>query len=345
MNPGRGGGDKWLDTILAGVSIADKVYGIKSAMDENDRKEEDRAAAKADRDYAKDEEKRKRLGIRTPGEIQDYRFKGYEEVAPGTEGGITVPLEGGGKTGLRLPQQKEKPVAVQTVENGRVVTKFVVPREGETYEAPKQPGDGASSPQGQFKKLAPEDQEIIKDLGKSNAKKLTIANQIESTMANWDKLDEDGKLAQGRMLLKVLNSTEGADAIGAEEAKRLGAKLQYAMGNFFNDNPVQFGRDLEGFKADALQQIENIRGAIKANEGEIDKRYGRPAVIKPPGDAAPPAQPAPAPIDRGGVEKGIRGAFGGAPAPATPPPGSIVQGKNGKKYKVGTDGETLEEIR
>jgi len=127
----------------------------------------------------------------------------------------------------------------------------------------------------EFETLAPPDQEVVKDLARKNASKIAIANQIEATMSNWDSLPEDQKLTTGRMLLKVLNSTEGADAIGVEESKRLGSKLEYAMGNFTNDNPVQFGRDLPGFKDQTTNQINAIRGAVQANEAEIARRSGK----------------------------------------------------------------------
>lgn len=145
----------------------------------------------------------------------------------------------------------------------------------------------------QFKKLAPENQEIIKDLSRKSANKFSIANQIDAVLNNWDTLSDDEKLAQGNQLLKVLNSTEGSDAIGAEEKKRLGAKLEFALGNFTNGNPTQFGRDLPGFKKDAQQTSANIRAAIDSNSAEIDRRYGR----EPHAVAARPAAPRPAPSD------------------------------------------------
>lgn len=122
----------------------------------------------------------------------------------------------------------------------------------------------------------PEDTKVtITDMAKKNVSKLGIANQIDSVMSAWDSYSDDQKLAQGRMLLKTLNSPEGADAIGAEEANRLGSKLEFAMGNFANSNPTQFGRDLKGFKEQAQNAAKNLKNTIKANQKIINEAYGR----------------------------------------------------------------------
>lgn len=133
----------------------------------------------------------------------------------------------------------------------------------------------------EFKRLPVENQEVIKDLSKKNASKISIANQIEASIADWDNLTDDQKVARGRSLLKTLNSTEGADAIGAEEAKRLGSKLEFALGNLFNSNPIQFGRDLEGFKEQAIGTLESVRRGVRANQREIERMYGKPVQSTP----------------------------------------------------------------
>lgn len=125
-------------------------------------------------------------------------------------------------------------------------------------------------------KLPIDSKKVIETLASKNATKISIKNQIDAVMANWDELPEDQKIAAGRQLLKTLNSTEGADAIGVEEANRLGSKLEYALGNFTNSNPTQFGRDLEGFKQQAMNTSKGIGDAIEANKRQIDSAYGRP---------------------------------------------------------------------
>lgn len=138
--------------------------------------------------------------------------------------------------------------------------------------------------------LPMEDAELVKDLAKKNASKIAISNQIDAVIKNWDSLPDDQKVAQGRQLIKVLNSTEGADAVGTEEAKRLGGKLEFALGNLFNDNPMQFGRDLEGFKEQALGTVAGIRSAIRENQIAQNEAYRRAGVGRQDPDAVPSAK-------------------------------------------------------
>lgn len=124
--------------------------------------------------------------------------------------------------------------------------------------------------------LGIDQKEIIKGLSSKNANKMSIKNQIDAVMSGWDALSDDQKVTAGSQLLKTLNSTEGADAIGAEEAGRLGAKLEFALGNLFDKSkPLQFGRDLEGFKEQATNTSKAIEKAIQANQAQIDAAYGR----------------------------------------------------------------------
>lgn len=129
--------------------------------------------------------------------------------------------------------------------------------------------------------LPVEKKKFVETLGTKNANKVAIKNQIDAVTSNWDNLPDDQKLSAGRQLLKTLNSPEGADAIGVEEANRLGSRLEYALGNFTNSNPTQFGRDLKGFKEQAQNTSKSLETAIKSNEGEIDKAYGRKASMAP----------------------------------------------------------------
>lgn len=134
-----------------------------------------------------------------------------------------------------------------------------------------------------------EEKKTIENLSTKNANKVSIKNQIDAVMSKWDSLSNDQKLASGRQLLKTLNSTEGADAIGAEEANRLGSKLEFAMGNLTNSNPVQFGRDLDGFAEQARNTSKAIGTAIESNRGimkSIDAGRGIPSQSTP-GKTAP----------------------------------------------------------
>lgn len=139
--------------------------------------------------------------------------------------------------------------------------------------------------------MAPQDRAMVTTLATKNANKLSIASQIKANMSDWDSLPDDQKLARGRQMLKVLNSSEGADAVGTDEAKRLGSKLEFAFGNFTNGNPTQFGRDLEGFKEQALGTMKALQKSIDDNEGQISKITGSQSKIgkQAPDDAPKPA--------------------------------------------------------
>jgi hypothetical protein len=127
--------------------------------------------------------------------------------------------------------------------------------------------------------MAPQDRAMVTTLATKNANKLSIASQIKANLSDWDSLPDDQKLARGRQMLKVLNSSEGADAVGTDEAKRLGSKLEFAFGNFTNGNPTQFGRDLKGFKEQALGTMKALQKSIDDNEAQISKITGSESKI------------------------------------------------------------------
>jgi hypothetical protein len=128
---------------------------------------------------------------------------------------------------------------------------------------------------------------VIENLATKNANKTSIKNQIEAVMDSWDSLSEEQQLAAGRQLLKTLNSPEGADAIGSEEANRLGSMLEFSMGNFTNSNPTQFGRNLKGFREQAKNTARNIGEGVLRNKDEINRLMGRP-IAERKKDAPPP---------------------------------------------------------
>lgn len=108
--------------------------------------------------------------------------------------------------------------------------------------------------------------QLKQDLAKKNANKISILNQIGSYKDQFDSAKStDDKVRVGRQMLKVLNSTEGADAIGAEEAKRLGNALEFQIANFLEPGPM-FGRDLEGFSRQVDATLKSIEDSIERNQ-------------------------------------------------------------------------------
>lgn len=127
-------------------------------------------------------------------------------------------------------------------------------------------------------------------LSTKNAGKISIANQLENHLAQFQaaKTDDD-KVRIGNEMLKILNSTEGSDAVGTDERKNLGDALDYHMANVKSGLGMQtgkfHGRDLPGFETQAQATINAIKGAIKSNRSEVDRVMGRTQ------DAPPPAEP------------------------------------------------------
>lgn len=132
----------------------------------------------------------------------------------------------------------------------------------------------------QDKTLGLEEKKTIESLATKNANKQSIAGQIDALMSMWDGMKDPEKLQQGRQILKVLNSAEGQDAVGAEEARRLGGKLEIAFGGFTTGNPGQFGRDLEGFAADAKNTSNSLKTAALANQKIIESASGRKSGVE-----------------------------------------------------------------
>lgn len=136
----------------------------------------------------------------------------------------------------------------------------------------------------------PEDQKnLVEGLSKKNASKVAIASQIDSALKNAEKLPDDQKLMQYRQMIKVLNSTEGQDAVGVEEAKRLAGMLEFRIGNILEPGEF-FGRDLPGFEEQAKITSNALKMSTKTNQGLIDKVMGRSEASSPIYDFVSPSK-------------------------------------------------------
>jgi hypothetical protein len=180
----------------------------------------------------------------------------------------------GRRVGLAMSVTDQKGLEEKRLDNDRQ-NKLLGLKEREVRAAEKAAGVKAQLAANSGDNLPLDQKKTVEALSTKNANKISIRNQIDAVMSGWDKLSEDQKVATGRSLLKTLNSTEGADAIGVEEANRLGAKLEFALGNFTNSNPTQFGRDLKGFKEQAINTSKGIGDAVMANQDQIDGIMGR----------------------------------------------------------------------
>lgn len=124
---------------------------------------------------------------------------------------------------------------------------------------------------GDITKLAPDERKLVESLSTKTANQIAIKNELDSFISQYDSLNDKEKITQGRALLKTLNSTQGADAIGVEEARRLGSALEFSLVNLNNPNPLQLGYDLKGFGTQVRQTRDKINETIKRNQFEIDK--------------------------------------------------------------------------
>lgn len=175
----------------------------------------------------------------------------------------------------------------------------------------------------EFKALPMESQEIVKDLSRKNAQKLSIANQISGDLKQYRlargmdengnpipgaKVDNDRALKIANGMVKTLNSKEGADAVGTEEAGRLATAIQFQVNPLNLKGGQRIGRDFEAFDQQIGDTYTGITNGIAANRAEIDRAYGRqpqaPAQPNAPESAGPKA---------GHVEDGYR-FKGGDPA-------------------------------
>lgn len=141
----------------------------------------------------------------------------------------------------------------------------------------------------------PEPEKItVKELSTSAAKKQSIANQIDGFLEQFTKAPTAAeKTRVGQQMIKLLNSTEGQDAVGAEEARRLANELEpYTL-----KSPTGFprlGQDLDGFKNRAENVRASLKNAVKTNQQQVQEIYRQYApdsvVANPPPSANPPAQ-------------------------------------------------------
>lgn len=151
---------------------------------------------------------------------------------------------------------------------------------------PKDPSKGSIAPGTEpiekttaIPKMNDADTEVVKTLSVKNANKISIANQLEqgfktltdSTVSTAEKVKE------GQRLLKVLNSSEGQDAVGSDEAKRLGSLLESGFHPTGIYDPAQpmFGRDISGFANQLNTGVKSIRNSVKGNETVINKIQGK----------------------------------------------------------------------
>lgn len=223
-----------------------------------------------------------------------------QSFAPGTTLGSIDDLMHG-KEGIHI-QDRDRPA--QPFHFEKAGNKLLIFRPGETSPASSidvpPDADVKSTGQGIFKEKTPgkgdyelvpgtqpiqeskpakmntADEKYVDTLATKNANKVSVANQLETSLKILEdpKVSETDKVREGESLLKVLNSPEGSDAVGKEEASRIGTLIQYQMGNFQGlVDPTQkfIGRDIQGFASQIRTKAKSLRDSVKEANREIDK--------------------------------------------------------------------------
>lgn len=272
INPGQRRG--LMDQVQQGLQIASTVYGIKSQMDEQDFRDEQRVKSASDaEEVAK--------GHVTPGEFRNMALmKGLEQAKEGDPGAQPFYEKGSGSI---LGWLKKSETPKLTPDNSMAEKRLAFDREKFDYEKTQnsKKGSGGSAAVADangtkdFKKLPQENQIQVKELATTMGKQSSINNLLASMLDEFRNAEsDDQKVAVGGRMLKVINSPLGADAIGAEEANRLGSFLEKKFFNFRQPGSV-FGRDLDEFETQVAGQVESLNQAISLNQSMIDKLSGR----------------------------------------------------------------------
>lgn len=124
----------------------------------------------------------------------------------------------------------------------------------------------------------------LADLTKKEDNVRFIRKALGSKVKQFDKAiksgNEDLAVTLGNNMGKILNSEMGADAVGAEEAKRLLAFLEFQVLNFTEPGAV-FGRDLEAFR-DQLQatvdSLDETASQLESDRMKITGAKKRPSL-------------------------------------------------------------------
>lgn len=91
-----------------------------------------------------------------------------------------------------------------------------------------------------------------------SAQRASMANQMETLAKQLPGMSRDQAVKAGQGILKVMNSTMGADAVGMEEARRLGSFLEFQVFNV--TEPGAFiGRSLPEFQKQLQNSVQTLR--------------------------------------------------------------------------------------
>jgi hypothetical protein len=295
--------DDALSTLIKGLGIASQVYGIKANMaqlDEYSRKqqqEQDLAEGKYNKNQQVQLSEKFDITRDQPAEGNYQTASDAETGGPlylslkkdssplvqhvrGMKNGVDGTYLVDGKTNKELGFYAAPlgPVKTREVEytdsEGNKFKQIVEDKPGQKFAVGKSTPALASD--AKFKALPPFAQEEIKILANKSANKIDIASQMDSELKKfkeaYEKGDQTQALKAGEGMLKLLNSAQGSDAVGAEESERLGSLLKYQIFNFTGSGNF-FGRDLEGFYEQVSSKSNALKDSVAANKRRIEEIY------------------------------------------------------------------------
>lgn len=122
-------------------------------------------------------------------------------------------------------------------------------------------------------KLPHEQQKMVDTLADTAAKRVSTSNILEERLKKYRAAiaanNTDEAVKEGQQMLKLLNSPDNPDAVGAEEAKRLGSFLEKKVFNLMQPGSM-FGRDLDQFDTQVANSVNLIRDSAKTNLSQVD---------------------------------------------------------------------------
>lgn len=137
--------------------------------------------------------------------------------------------------------------------------------------------------------------ERVLKLSNIQAQRSSSLNKIKTALKTLKGLkDPKAKYDYAKTLLKMVNSLEGQDAVGAEEAKRFGANLDNFRAEDILMGANPFGKNFDAFEDMVQNQINAMEANYKADQAEIDsinRQYPSPKGVANPDLANPSPTP------------------------------------------------------
>lgn len=126
-------------------------------------------------------------------------------------------------------------------------------------------------------KLQPHHKKMVDKFSESYANQTGTAIALETLLQQISdpKIPKDLAIQAGLDSLKILNSIEGRDAVGVEEANRVGRFLQFnIIPNLTRPGPA-FGRSMDLFKKQVENAAQRARTRAASTQKEIEKIMGQ----------------------------------------------------------------------